>query len=157
MEENGRYIGTPNGMVLCVDKNSDGIVEGFLYHGYHKEGFPVKGYEQIIRIAERLFNALEFSFMGTGDRDIYGRTHSRQKKERMARVLEDEKLLEKHGDMGTFVIRVQHRQHSSWQGRVTYLEENKSVYFRSVLELIKIIDGALDEAERTAGTEDSKE
>ena len=80
-----------------------------------------------------------------------------RKKERMARVLEDEKLLEKHGDMGTFVIRVQHRQHSSWQGRVTYLEENKSVYFRSVLELIKIIDGALDEAERTAGTEDSKE
>ena len=80
MEENGRNIGTPNGMVLCVDKNSDGIVEGFLYHGYHKEGFPVKGYEQIIRIAERLFNALEFPFMGTGDRDIYGRTHSRQKK-----------------------------------------------------------------------------
>lgn len=95
--------------------------------------------------------------MGTGDRDIYGRTHSCQKKERMARVLKDEELLEKHGDMGTFVIRVQHRQHSSWQGRVTYLEENKSVYFRSVLELIKIIDGALDEAERTAGTEDSKE
>ena len=80
-----------------------------------------------------------------------------RKKEMMAIVKEDEKLLEKHGDMGTFVIRVQHRQHSSWQGRVTYLEENKSVYFRSVLELIKIIDGALDEAERTAGTEDSKE
>lgn len=153
MEDKERYIGTPNGIVLCVDKNSDGLIEGFLYHGYSREGYSVKGYEQIIRIAEGLFNALEFPFMGTSDRDIDGRTHSYQKKERMARVLRDDELLEKHGDMGTFVIRVQHRQHSSWQGRVTYLEENKSVYFRSVLELIKIVDGALDNAERTAATE----
>ena len=59
--------------------------------------------------------------------------------------------MEKHGDMGTFVIRVQHRQHSSWQGRVTYLEEDRTVYFRSALELIKIIDGTLDEVEGTGG------
>ena len=54
--------------------------------------------------------------------------------------------------MGTFVIRVQHRQHSSWQGRVTYLDEDKTVYFRSALELIKIIDGTLDRVEEVDGT-----
>ena len=64
----------------------------------------------------------------------------------------DDELLEKHGDMGTFVIRVQHRQHSSWQGRVTYLDEDKTVYFRSALELIKIIDGTLDRVEEVDGT-----
>lgn len=153
MTETGHYIGTPNGIVLCIDRCRDGMLEGFLYHGYNKEGIPIKGYEQIIRTAEELFNALGFPFMGTDDRDIHGRTHSYQKKERMARVMKDEELLEKHGDMGTFVIRVQHRQHSSWQGRVTYLEENKSVYFRSALELMKIIDGALDEVEQASGTE----
>ena len=68
--------------------------------------------------------------------------------------MSDENMLEKHGDIGTFVIRVQHRQHSSWQGRVTYLEEDKSVYFRSVLELIKIIDGVLDKAEQTDKAEE---
>ena len=68
----------------------------------------------------------------------------------MARVMKDEDLLKQHGDMGTFVIRVQHRQHSSWQGRVTYMEDDRTVYFRSALELIKIIDGTLDEAERTS-------
>lgn len=156
MTENGRYIGTPNGIVLCVDRVDAGRIEGRLYHGYCGEGIPFAGYEGIIKIAEEFFNALGFPFMGTSDRDINGRTHSYQKKERMARVLKDDELLENHGDMGTFVIRVQHRQHSSWQGRVTYLEENKSVYFRSVLELIKIIDGALDEAGRTAETGDSE-
>lgn len=148
-----RYIGTPNGIMLCIDRNGGGLIEGFLYHGYRKEGIPIRGYEQVIRTAEELFNALGFPFMGTGNRDIHGRIHSCQKKERMARVLRDDELLEKHGNMGTFVIRVQHRQHSSWQGRVTYLEENKSVYFRSALELIKIIDGALDEVEQAAAAE----
>ena len=109
--------------------------------------------KQYIKAAEELFNALGFPFMGTDDRDIYGKTYSYYRKERMARVLRDDELLEKHGNMGTFVIRVQHRQHSSWQGRVTYLEENKSVYFRSALELIKIIDGALDEVEQAAAAE----
>lgn len=152
-----RYIGAPNGIMLCVNRSGSGVIEGFLYHGYQKEGIPFRGYEQIIRIAEGFFNALGFPFMGTGDRDIHGGTHSYQKKERMTRVLKDDELLEKHGDMGTFVIRVQHRQHSSWQGRVTYLEKEKSVYFRSALELIKIIDGALDEAEQAAGAESDGE
>ncbi len=146
MARSGHYIGTVNGIVLCVDRNDKGTIEGRLYHGYEKEGIPFSGYEKVIRVAEELFNALGFPHMGTGDRDIHGRTRDYKKEEGMAKVMEDEKLLEQHGDMGTFVIRVQHRQHSSWQGKVTYLDEDKTVYFRSVLELIKIIDGVLGEA-----------
>lgn len=152
MSATGRYIGAPNGIVLCVGQAGDGTIEGCLYHGYSKEGIPFCGYEDIIRIAEELFNALGFPHMGTGDRDICGRTRKYQKKERMTRDMKDEELLEQHGDMGTFVIRVQHRQHSSWQGRVTYLEEDKTVYFRSLLELIKIIDGILDETGQEGGS-----
>lgn len=144
----GHYIGTPNGIVLCVGKSGSGTIEGYLYHGYSKEGIHFCGYEEIIRIAEDFFNALGFPHKGTGDRDIHGHTHNYQKKEGMTRVMEDKDLLQQHGDMGTFVIRVQHRQHSSWQGRVTYLEKDKTVYFRSALELIKIIDGTLDEVEQ---------
>ncbi|MCI8639887.1 MAG: hypothetical protein HFG41_12330 [Coprococcus sp.] len=153
MAESGRYIGTPNGIVLCIDRNDQGTIEGSLYHGYSRQGIPFKGYEDVIRKAEELFNALGFPHMGTDERDIYGKTHSYQKKKGMARVLKDEELLNRHGDMGTFVIRVQHRQHSSWQGRVTYLEEDQSVCFRSALELIKIIDGTLDKLEQAASPE----
>ncbi len=157
MTGTGRYIGTPNGIVLCVDRKTGGIIEGRLYHGYSSKGHPFRGYEDIIKTAEELFNTLGFPHTGAGDRDIEGRTHSHQKKKGMTRVLSDENMLEKHGDIGTFVIRVQHRQHSSWQGRVTWLEEDKSVYFRSVLELIKIIDGVLDKAEQTDETGNKEE
>lgn len=55
-------------------------------------------------------------------------------------------MLNKKDDKGTFIVRVEQRQNSSWQGRVTWVEENKTVPFRSALELIKLMDGALEKA-----------
>ena len=60
------------------------------------------------------------------------------------RIMRDEELLSRHGDLGTFIIRVQHRQNSSWQGRITWMDKNKTVYFRSIWEMIKLVEGALD-------------
>ena len=58
--------------------------------------------------------------------------------------MSDEELLGRHGDLGTFIIRVQHRQNSSWQGRITWVDENQTVSFRSVWEMIKLMAGAID-------------
>ena len=57
--------------------------------------------------------------------------------------MNDEELLSRHGDLGTFIIRVQHRQNSSWQGRITWMDEDKTVYFRSMWEMLKLIDSAV--------------
>lgn len=46
---------------------------------------------------------------------------------------------------GTFVIKILNKQHSTWQGSVTWVEEQRTQNFRSALELLKMIDGALDE------------
>jgi len=48
---------------------------------------------------------------------------------------------------GTFVIQIQHRQHATWQGTITWVDKEKSVNFRSALELLKLIDGSLDDEE----------
>ena len=58
--------------------------------------------------------------------------------------LKDEELLMQHGDLGSFIIRVQHRQNSSWQGRLTWVEKDQTVNFRSVWEMVKLIDSALN-------------
>ncbi len=52
----------------------------------------------------------------------------------------------KNGQRGTFVVNVMYRQNSSWQGKVYWAEQNKTCTFRSALELMKLIDGALDAA-----------
>lgn len=46
--------------------------------------------------------------------------------------------------MGTFVIRVQYRQNATWQGQVTWAEGQETRSFRSALELLKLIDNALE-------------
>ncbi len=66
MKAAGHYIGTPNGIVLCISHKDGEIVRGCLYHGYSREGIPFYGYEEVIKIAEQFFNALGFPHMGTG-------------------------------------------------------------------------------------------
>ena len=58
--------------------------------------------------------------------------------------MKDETLLEKHGDLGTFIVRVQQRQNSSWQGRITWTEKNQTLHFRSTWEMVKLIESAID-------------
>ncbi|MBQ9046844.1 MAG: hypothetical protein IJ120_02980 [Solobacterium sp.] len=58
--------------------------------------------------------------------------------------MSDKDVLNHHGEIGTFIIRVQQRQNSSWQGRITWVDEDKTIYFRSAWEMMKLIDEALD-------------
>lgn len=52
-------------------------------------------------------------------------------------------LLWRRGAKATFWIRVLYRQHISWQGEVTWVERQKKEYFRSALELLRLVDSAL--------------
>lgn len=45
----------------------------------------------------------------------------------------------------TFVIQILNQQNSTWQGIITWTEGKTSQPFRSLLELIKLIDSALGE------------
>ncbi len=47
------------------------------------------------------------------------------------------------GASATFVVRIQNNQNGTWQGRITYADEERTQYFRSMLEMIKLIDDAV--------------
>lgn len=49
--------------------------------------------------------------------------------------------------IATFVVHVKHCQNATWQGTVTWAEENKQENFRSALELLKLLDGAVEQTE----------
>ena len=44
----------------------------------------------------------------------------------------------------TFIIKVMDQQNATWQGSVTWVDEQREQYFRSTLELLKLRDGALE-------------
>ena len=47
----------------------------------------------------------------------------------------------------SFVVTVKNREHHTWQGTVSWVEGKKEENFRSVLELLKLIDSAVSEVE----------
>ena len=54
---------------------------------------------------------------------------------------------QKSGKIATFSVRILFRQNASWQGMVTWIEGKQVEYFRSVLELIVLMDNAMGYAE----------
>lgn len=67
---------------------------------------------------------------------------------RMTEAFDD--MIAHRGQGATFIIRVQYRQHSSWQGEVVWVDGGKKRYFESVLELVRLIDRALEGADGAA-------
>ena len=45
-------------------------------------------------------------------------------------------------------------ENATWQGKVTWIEGQREQYFRSALELIKLIDGAVEDEQETEGGND---
>lgn len=65
--------------------------------------------------------------------------------------MSDEIFREKFGEQATFVVHVQFRQNATWQGTIQWLEEEKSRRFRSMLEMLKLMDEALSKDHETDG------
>lgn len=138
------YIGAPNAVVLCIDRCLGREPAGRLYHSYSPEPAPFHSLEEMTLRMERLYDELRFPHPSTNERSFAPEKTPGQPPEKRSKIMSDEKLLSKHGDIGTFIVRVQHRQNSSWQGRITWMEEDKTIYFRSVWEMVKLIESAVD-------------
>ena len=152
MNQSQLYIGTENGVVVCVNSCSPYNLSGYCFHSYSQDPIPFGTLEQLLFLSEDLFNKLVFPFPSTNERYFKILEHKapapvqtlRQiKPKKRAKIMKDEELLMQHGDLGSFIIRVQHRQNSSWQGRLTWVEKDQTVNFRSVWEMVKLIDSAI--------------
>ena len=45
---------------------------------------------------------------------------------------------------GTFVVHIDYCENSTWQGEVLWADRNERKKFRSTLELLKLVDSALE-------------
>lgn len=55
--------------------------------------------------------------------------------------------LTSRGKLATFVIHVQYHQNATWQGKIVWAETKQSTCFRSALEMIKLMDSAIEQCE----------
>lgn len=145
MGESQRYIGAPNGVVVCVEQaKSGGHISGVFYTAYRQEGITFHTVDELLFELEHFYDWINFPQQSTNSRTFSGTSYVANFWKERKRVMSDEEMLEKHGELGSFIIRVQHRQNSSWQGRITWMEENKTVNFRSIWEMIKLMEDAVN-------------
>lgn len=149
-EETGLRYGTDL-VSLCLDSGE----QGELYHLYGAKSAAFDSLFEAVNRMEELYDALSSPRASAGRRSFL--------RERKREALPPEKkpegflhgtgesldagalerLLRRRGAKATFWIRVLYRQYTSWQGEVTWVERQKKEHFRSVLELLGLIDSAL--------------
>jgi len=138
----GAMLGVRNLVTVCLNRAGNDL-SGEAWHCYDKEPIAFDGVDALALKLDQLFDRLEMP-----QHESWFRTFTGGKKGFLLpvigplpdKVLDQKEILEKRGEQATFVIHVQHRKNSTWQGTLLWTESNRWFTFRSVLELFKLMD-----------------
>lgn len=128
--------------IICVDSYEDGVLKGWFYDAY----------QQI----QRFSSLSQFLLKMERELDDMQMPQSYTALRRYPTLVQETGpelgLPCGRGAKATFELKVLFRQHSSWQGVLLWREQKLEHSFRSVLELVVLLDSALRSVEgRRAG------
>ena len=122
--------------LVCVDSWKGGESSGRLYNPYWGEGESFEGLMDFLKKMEALLDQMQLPQSFTAKRSFGPPPGTEQTPQPMLKR-------RRRGEEATFSIRVLFRQNASWQGSVTWVEGHREESFRSVLELLLLMDSAI--------------
>ena len=128
--------------LVCVDGGRSGDFAGRLYNPFWEGGAVFEGTLDFLEKMEDLLDQMQFP-------QSFAAVRSFQPAPRPAEESPPEPGVQE-GKLGTFVVRVIFRQNASWQGSVSWLEGRRDESFRSVLELLMLLNSALEQEKNCA-------
>ena len=132
------WAGESRKNLICVDSYHKGVPVGRFYNPY-MEAENFESLSQLLVKMDALLDELQMPQSYTAPR-----TFSSMVEQIEARTLP---IDIRKGAKATFELQVIFRQHTSWQGVVVWREQNLEQSFRSVLELVLLMDSVLRSAE----------
>jgi len=126
---------------VCIDSYENTVLSGRLYNPYLKTGKTFQSGMQFLIEMERLLDRMNFPASFTATRSFA--VPPEYETGPPAKPPPD-------GVVATFSIRILFRQHASWQGSVTWLEGRQEQSFRSALELLLLMDSAIQAKEKAS-------
>ena len=128
---------------VCIDDYSGGVLRGRFYHTTQGMG-SFQSLAQFLLKMETLLEEMQ---------EPQSYTSKRTFSSLLISGTEDDSPQRFHrGKMATFELQILFRQHSSWQGVVVWKDRKTEQSFRSVLELIFLLDSALRDMEGSAAS-----
>ena len=121
--------------IICVDSYEEGVLQGRLYS-------PVQDMECFASLCQFLLKMetlLNLQQVDEPIAEIYTGTDRSPKAQQVWN-----RMPERRGHKATFELQILFRHHTSWQGILHRVGETVQHQFRSVLELVVLLDSALN-------------
>jgi len=121
--------------LLCVDGYENRVLSGRFVNAYYKDGVS---FVSTIDFLSRMEDMLERM---NAPQSFAERRTFRKNEENPPNHFTETDF--RPGALATFSLRILFRQNASWQGSLHWREADQSESFRSVLELLLLLDSAL--------------
>ena len=128
------WAGENRKMTVCVDSYEDGILKGRFYNPY-REMERFESLMQFLLGVESVLEEQQIPQSYTSVRKFSELIPAGKGSVASGRI--------RKGAKATFEVQVLFRQHTSWQGVIIWRERKMEQSFRSVLELVMLMDSAL--------------
>lgn len=141
-------ISVPNLLNICVNHVDQGDYSGQIWNLYEHTPVTYVNTMDMLKKMDLFFNRLDFPQESTVCR-TFGKAadRGRKKQEEVLKQMESNEMFRNKGDKATFIINVKYRQNATWQGEVIWVDKKETKFFRSALELLKLMDSAMDTQE----------
>ena len=128
-----------------------GSIRGELHSRYLEEPFVFIDLVQMIHKMEEIFDTNGFPQAFLSPRSFKSGKRGAISKEVVRKdTMSGMQPNETDGARCTFEINVRFRQNATWQGQILWAEKNIRQNFRSVLEMLKLMDEALSDGDESA-------
>ena len=124
-----------NSLIICVDRYVDKVLCGRIYDRYPQEGRCFLGAMDLLKCIEGILDSR------VNPQPFCIRREFQNTFEQLRP--DQEAGFSGKGIKATFSVQILFRQNASWQGSVLWVERKIEESFRSVLELLLLIDNAL--------------
>lgn len=135
---------SPNFVNVCIDGFENGEFSGRFFHKYQQEPVGFEHFMGMVKQMEQLYDTIGYPQATSHKRSfLKSEKHVTEKKTDLPVVWENEELSSQRGTMATFYVLVKGRTNATWQGEVVWVEKGLAKKFRSVMELMILMDNAL--------------
>lgn len=154
---NTNYKGklSPAQILISLDAKPDAGMAGRLYSGYYRRFYTFNSETELLFAVDQLCDSMQFpqaSFQSRSFESKYTKTIVRK----VENFMESDIETALKQDRATFLVHIKFRQNATWQGSITWVEQEKTQNFRSALEMLKLMEEArLPSAKEVVDWEDT--
>ncbi|MBW7571722.1 hypothetical protein [Caproiciproducens faecalis] len=127
--------------IIYLSSIKSETLRGHVYSEYYKKILPFRNECELLRGMDDLFDSISFP-----QASFEGRKFEVKKPKPIIEKVDDavDEIMNKilNEKPITFVVNVQYRKNATWQGTITWVEQNQTVRFRSALEMLKLMEQA---------------